>query len=104
MKFKYTTLITAVVAALGAQFALVQTAAAAGKYECYEEAVEPKPASTKGRDAVKADIGGKGFSCYEEAVEPKAKSMKDRAKVKAETKAAVKAGQIPSGEAMTKKP
>jgi len=104
MKFKTTTLIAATVAALAAQGALMQTAAAAGKYECYDEAVEPAPASTKNRAAVKADISGKAYSCYEQAMEPKAKSVKDRAKVRAETKAAVQAGEIRSGEAMTKKP
>lgn len=85
MNFKTTTLLAAI--AFVAQGALIQSAAAAGKYECYDEAAQPKPASEKSRAAVKAEIGGKAVSCYEAADMPAAKSTAKRAEVKAEAKA-----------------
>ena len=53
-------------------------------------------------DAPKAKAAAKS-DCYEAATMPKAKSAKDRAAVKKETKEAMKAGEIPAGEAMLTK-
>jgi hypothetical protein len=101
MKTKYMSLIAAIAAAIAAQGVFVQLAAAAEgqKFECYDAAAMPKAKSDKSRASVKAEISGKEFSCYDEATEPKAKSAKNRAAVKAEAKAAMKAGEIPQGEA-----
>jgi hypothetical protein len=89
MKIKSTLIAAAV--ALVAQGALLQSAAAAGKatgkYECYDEAAQPKPASDKSRAAVKAEIGGKAVSCYEADDMPAPKSTAKRGDVKAEAKA-----------------
>ena len=78
-------------------------AKAAAKSDCYEAATMPKAKSEKERADVKAAAKGAGTECMDEAVEPKAKSAKDRATVKKETKEAMKAGEIPAGEAMLTK-
>jgi len=98
MKLKTTALLTAVAALFLAQGTIAQ-AATDRKFECYDEGVMPKAKASKTRAEVKGQINGKTYSCFEESMEPTAKSSKDRAKVKAETAAAVKAGEIPRGEA-----
>jgi hypothetical protein len=95
MKIKYLTVIAAIAAAVAAQATFAQ----GKKYECYDEASMPKAKSDSSRVAVKGQITGKEYTCFDEAATPKAKSSKDRAAVKAEAKAAMKAGEIPQGEA-----
>ncbi len=97
---KISTLALAVAAAFLAQGALAADAKKpAAKDECAETASMPKPASSKARADVKAEAKGAATEC-EASASPAAKSTKSRAEVKEETKKAVKAGEIPQGEAM----
>ena len=96
-------LIAIAIAALAASPAFAADAPkqkAAAKTDCYEAATMPKAKSEKDRAAVKEAAKGAGTECYDEKVEPDPKSTKSRTAVKEETKRAVKAGEIPSGEAM----
>lgn len=97
MNLKYPTLIATIAAAFAAQGVLAGSHAK--KWECYDEAVMPKAKSVQSRAAVKAQISGKEYSCYEEVTEPMAESAKDRGAVKDAARAAMKAGELPSGEA-----
>lgn len=97
---KISTLAIAVAAAFLSQAALAADAKkTAAKDECAEAATMPKAQSEKARAEVKAGAKGAATEC-EASATPDAKSTKPRAEVKDETKKAMKAGEIPQGEAM----
>lgn len=96
------TLALAVAAAFLSQAALAADAKKpAAKDECAEAATMPQAKSEKSRAEVKAEAKGAATEC-EASAAPGAKSTKARAEVKEETKKAIKAGEIPQGEAMEK--
>ncbi len=111
MTRKLALLAVAAAAALAGQTVLAQTAqksreevkaeakTAAKKSECGEAATMPAAKSDKARADVKAEAKGATTECEPG---PAPKSTAKRADVKEETKKAVKAGEIPQGEAMEK--
>lgn len=115
MKLNTLTLMAATVALLGAQATFAADPApktraevkaeakqAAKSTECYEAATPPKAQSDKTRAEVKAGAKGAATEC-EASPSPAAKSTAKRADVKAETVRAIKAGEVPQGEAGAKK-